>query len=234
MTTMKELHDTLHRQVWDLIPWVAAGSASDADRQHVHQHLPSCDDCRQEMAFHQALVQGMHSHSTEALDDADADAALQRLWAQLDRQASAAALPATQVAPVSKVASVAAAGGGARWLVAAVLVQAVGLAALAGLLVHSWRTDAYQTLTAPALATGPVAQLHLVPAASMTMGRLSQMMAQHGLQIVASNHDGTVLSLSLTAPASASSADTVQALAARLRTEPGVRLAEPNAAAIGR
>jgi hypothetical protein len=226
MTEMNELHDTLHRQVWDLVPWVAAGSASDADQL-------GCDDCRQEMSFHQQLVQGMRNHSAEPLGTDSADAALQKLWAHVDHSvhpvhAFAAAASAAPVVSAKPAAS------GARWLMAAVLVQSVGLAALAGLLLHHWRDAPYQTLSTP-LATAAVVHLRLVPAATMPVGQLSALLSSHGLQIVESNHDGTVLGVALTATSATSATpDTVQALAGRLRAEPGVLLAEPTAAALGR
>jgi hypothetical protein len=230
---MNELHDSLHRQVWDLIPWVAAGSASDADQQRVQHHLLGCDDCRQEMSFHHQLVQGMRSHSAGPLRTHSADAALQRLWAHVDD--SVHHVPALAVAPAAAsaapVVTIKPAGSSARWLMAAVVVQSVGLAALAGLLLHHWRDAPYQTLSTPS-ATAAVVQLRLVPAASMPVGQLSALLSLHGLQIVESSHDGTVLGVALPAPIG--TPDTLQALAVRLRAEPGVLLAEPTATALGR
>jgi hypothetical protein len=229
MSTMNELHDSLHRQVWDLIPWVAAGSASDADQQRVQQHLLGCDDCRQEMAFHQDLVLGMRSPSAQPLAEPGADSALQRLWAQVDnsQHLRPTPLPAASVAPLAGTRPLA---GPARWLMAAVVVQSVGLAALAGLLLHHWGDAPYQTLSTPS-APATVVHLRLVPAATMPVGQLSALLATHDVQIVETNHDGTVLGLA--APASSTPA-ALQALVARLRAAPGVLLAEPTAAALGR
>jgi hypothetical protein len=218
MSTMNELHDSLHRQVWDLIPWVAAGSASDADQQRVQQHLLGCDDCRQEMAFHQDLVLGMRSPSAQPLAEPGADSALQRLWAQVDnnQHLRPTPLPAASVAPLAGIRPLA---GPARWLMAAVVV-----------LLHHWGDAPYQTLSTP-LAPATVVHLRLVPAATMPVGQLSALLATHDVQIVETNHDGTVLGLA--APASSTPA-ALQALVARLRAAPGVLLAEPTAAALGR
>jgi Putative zinc-finger len=224
MTPMNELHDTLHRQVWDLIPWVAAGSASDADHDRVRQHLTGCDNCRQEMAFHQHLVQGMRADGAESAADANADTALQRLWARVD-QGSPQTTPSVVPAPL--LVNGKAATHHSRWLVAAVLLQSVGLAALAGLLLHNWRDVPYPTLsTSPTSAA--VVQLRLVPAPTMPVGQLSALLSSHGLHVVESNHDGTVLGLALSAPVS--TPNVLQALATQLRAEPGVLLAEPTAA----
>jgi hypothetical protein len=61
---------------------------------------------------------------------------------------------------------------------------------------------------------------------------LSALLASHGLQIVESNADGTVLGLALTGPTG--TPGVLQNLATQLRAEPGVLLAEPTAAAWGR
>jgi Putative zinc-finger len=231
MNTMNEFHDSVHRQVWDLIPWVAAGSASNADQQQVQQHLVDCDDCRQEMAFHQDLVRGMRQHpataSAQGSDEA-AEAALQRLWARVAHHSGHTATPAL----VAAVVNTRPPAHHTRWLMAAVLVQAVGLAALAGLLLNNWREAHYQTLSTPPATTTTAVQLRLVPAPTMPLGQLSALLALHGLQIVDSNADGTVLGLTLTPAASTPAA--LQALAVQLRAAPGVLLAEPTAAALGR
>jgi Putative zinc-finger len=220
MKEMSDEHHKLHRQAWDLIPWVAAGSASEAENQHVHQHLRTCEDCRQEMAFHLDLVRGLHARSP-ALPSAEP--ALQQLWARMDHNMHRAA-----PAPAPKPAA-----APARWLLVAVLVQAVGLVALAGLLLQSRRDAPYQTLSTRS-AAAPVAVLHLVPAKTMAMGHLSALLAQHGLQIVESNRDGTVLGLALQAPSAPSAPAAVQALALRLRQEPDVWLVEATATGMGR
>jgi Putative zinc-finger len=244
MTPMNELHDALHRQVWDLIPWVAASSASDADDQRVQQHLANCDHCREEMAFHQDLVLGMRSHHTPPLaqdGDDTADSALQRLWARVDHSAQPAAASAPGLATATATATTSAITSASakpvstqtRWLMAAVLVQAVGLAALAGLLLNNNRGDhdaAYRTLSTATTAPR-VVHLRLVPATSMPVGQLSSLLMRHGLQIVESNHDGSVLGL---AAAVTITPAELQALATQLRAEPGVMLAEPTATGLGR
>jgi Putative zinc-finger len=225
MTPMNDGQDNGHRALWDLIPWVAAGSASAADRQRLQHHLRGCDSCRQEMAFHQDLVLGMHSQRSEPDANTNADAALQRLWARLDSDTTAAAPP-----PAAPTRGPRATNPLLRGLMAAVLLQSVGLAALAGLLLTSGRDAPYQTLSTPAPATAGV-QLRLVPAPSLPMSGLSALLSAHGLQIVESNADGTVLGLALVA--GAGSPATVQALAHALRRQPGVLLAEPAPTAPG-
>jgi anti-sigma factor RsiW len=229
MNEMNDEENNLHRQAWDLIPWVAAGSASEAESQRVRAHLRSCGDCRQEMAFHQDLVHSLRSSSP---DLPAPEPALQQLWARIDRGSSAAAAPAT----ASKLGA-----ANTRWLMVAVWVQAAGLVAMAGWLMKDrqdrpgQRDASFQTLST--VTAAPTALLQLVPAKTMPVGELAAMLSANGLQIVASNQDGTVLGLALQAPPTLTTPTTLatlQALALRLRQAPGVLLAEPTAVAMGR
>lgn len=210
-----------HRQAWDLIPWVVAGSASAAEASLVHQHAATCTDCCEELAFHQRVKAGMHAagpapHSPEP--------ALAALWARIAQ---------TQAVPLSSTAETPAVPTSpeprwTRWLVAAVLVQAVGLAALAALLFERPHDAPYQTFSsaAPATATAATpATLRLVPAASLPVGSLQTLLADNGLQIVASSRDGRVLSLAPVAGLAGHAAAPAMILA-RLRAEPGVVLVE--------
>jgi hypothetical protein len=213
---MNTHHDPEHRWVWDQIPWVVAGSASGVDQLRVQQHLLHCEDCRDELIFHQALRQGMQAPPQVA--DAIADTGLQQLWARIDSAP-------TQPAPTAEVSPALPPGLlRQRWLVAAVLVQSLGLAALSGLLWHGSAEAPYQTFS-NAPTTRSAAVLHLVPAPTLAMGPLAALLSRHGLQVVESSHDGTVLGVAWWP--TPLPAITVQELAARLRAEPGVLLAEP-------
>jgi hypothetical protein len=244
MKTMNLQTDPEHRSLWDLIPWVVAGSASASDQHRVQQHLLRCEDCRDEMAFHQNLRDGMHSAGSSrsfgtTTTASSADEGLAQLWARVDE--------AQTVMPPTPPPSAAApsASGRPRWLVAAVLLQSLGLAALAGLLLQRQPEAGYQTLS-NASAASP-ALLRLVPAPDAPVAQLSALLSRHGLQIVESNHDGTVLGLARLSGSSAAIAANVPStpptaavhvtaaeLALRLRAEAGVLLAEPVVGSTGR
>jgi hypothetical protein len=253
MNTMHPNTDPEHRAVWDLIPWLVAGSASPIEQQRVQQHLAHCEDCRDELAFHQSLRDGMQPQvqlatstanttanitteatAPDAAADAAANAGLARLWARVD-QAQPAAAPGRALgdAPPTVVSSNT---PRQRWLVAAVFLQSIGLAALAALLLQRQPEAPYQTLSSPPTAAC-AALVRLVPAPDVTLGQLSALLARHGLQIVESSHDGTVLGLARLGPPTAVSVPTTLAvpeLATRLRSEPGVLLAEPVTSNVGR
>ena len=208
-----------HRRAWDLIPWVVNGSASDEERRTVEQHLADCADCREEYEF-QSRLRGAISRPPRpdgAADDAAASASLQRLWQRIDGE--------EQPAP----ARLRRAGGGsfARGLLLAVLIEAVGIAALSAAL---WTRDVprgaaplYQTLSAPAEGT-PRASIRAVLAPTLTLGELQALLGQAQLQIVAGPSEAGVYSL---APLSQQAAPATQTALAQLRAHPGVRFAEP-------
>jgi Putative zinc-finger len=217
---MNEEHDNQHRQVWDLIPWVVAGSASAAERLLVQQHVSGCTDCLAELTFHRDLLQGMQANDLAQNPVAEAEAAWQQMQSRIERSDAQKTTDTTRQTAASPLHRPRRGAATQRWLVAAVLVQAVGLAALATLLQQRQPLANYQTLSTPVTTH---AALRLVPAAGLPMGELAALLSTHGLQIVESSVDGSVLGLALGPAAQGDAA----ALAARLRGRPGVLLVEP-------
>jgi hypothetical protein len=234
-----------HRQVWDAIAWVVAGTATPEQRRLVQAHLPHCAHCREELALQRNIHRGMQdaprvvnaagvtgaagtagTAAAEA-EEAAIQAGLDRLWAR-DRDAGPAA-------PVEGPRGASANDGGSRttrWLTAAVAVQAVAMCVLGLRLWSDGHPPAdYVTLSQPAaLPTGAV--VRLVPEERVDMGRLRQVLTHHGLRIVGADEDASSL---LLAPLQPTQAQAVPAMVERLRAEPGVLLAEPvGAAAPGR
>ncbi len=203
----------LHRRAWDLIPWVVNGSADAAERQRVEAHLATCTDCSDELARQSQLQAAIAS---SAVPPHDPGAALLRLWSRIDRLEGDAADGPAEPAPAMRTAG----NRWTPWLAAAVVVQAIGLAALAGAVWERPRAADYATLSRtvePPMA----ASIRLVPAPSLQIGELRSLLAQAGVQIVGSNGDGSILTLA------AASGSTVADSLARLRAAPGVLLAEP-------
>lgn len=247
MTTMDESDRSRHRLAWDLMPWVVNGSANEAERRLVAAHLAGCGDCRDEFDFQCQLQRGMavggaapagqetgRAAGGEVDTDADADpaadtdAALQRFWADaaqagpLPGPARPVGLPGRAAgAPLTEHAA-APAGRWPRLLAAAVVVQAIGLAALAGALWDRPRPADYQTL-GRAAAPAPASTLRLVAAPRLQIGELGALLARAGLQVVESSADGAILGLAPRAGGVRSQSDTL----ALLRADPGVLLAEP-------
>ncbi|MFO1340391.1 MAG: zf-HC2 domain-containing protein [Burkholderiaceae bacterium] len=205
-----------HLRAWGLLPWVVNGRATAEQAQWVDAHVAGCDDCRAELAWQRSLRDAIAA--PPAVAAGDPEAALQRLMARLDVPAEAQPLPPAP-APA----------GGPRYLtqalVAAVVVQAVGLGLLS---LHLWpgaghdAAPGYQTLSEPAAAAGT---LRVLPDGAMTQADWRALLQAQGLQVVAGPNAAGAYAL---APAAGTGAllPRDQALA-RLRASPGVRLAEP-------
>lgn len=213
---------TGHRRAWDLIPWVVGGSASAVERRTVEQHAAGCADCRDEIAFHHQLRAGMVAEAAH-----DPEPALQRLLARIDQ--------ANDTAPVwVSPGSTPPVRGPAwsRWLAAAVVVQAIGLAALIGVVWERPSSADYQTLSRPpeppATATA-AASIRLVPVPSLALVEFQALLARADVQVVNSSADASIFSLDQRPGTTRTIAETLQVL----RAEPGVLLAEPIVGADG-
>lgn len=212
---------TEHRRAWDAIPWVVAGAADHDEQRWVHEHLPHCDECRAEWALQQRVHAGLAASLPTTLPDPGP--AWQKLQARLDSTDSV--LP-TDLPAARADRAVPDHGRWTGWLVAAVLVQAIGLGA-AGLAWldhapgHAGEGD-FRTLSQPGPARAAVA-LRLVPAPAMDFAALSRLLADNGLVVVEFSADGRSLGLAAAdgKPGSAAAALPV------LRATPGVVLAEP-------
>ena len=201
-----------HRHAWELIPWVVNGRASVEERAVVEQHLADCADCREELAVQTRLRQAMRAAAEPAVAT-DPAAGLSRLWRRID----AAAAPA-----VERRRS----GALARGLLAAVVIEALGITALSAALLTRDAGRAtpqlYQTLSAPA-ESAPRATIRAVLAPTLSLGELEDLLGRTRLQIVGGPSEAGVYSL---APLPGAAAP-MQPMLAQLRSHPGVRFAEP-------
>ena len=208
-----------HTQTWDLIPWVVNGTATAEQRARVERHLRDCADCRREFALQQQFQTGLRDDA-EAVEH-DPRPGLERLFLRID--AEAVPLPAA-------TATVHRGGGWLPWLATAVIVQAVGLALLAGMLLgRPAASDEYRTLSAAPERSDAV--IRLVVAPDTTLAALGALLADTQLRIVESTADNGAFGL---APRDAASSPDVAATIAALRARPGVLMAEPIAGAAGK
>jgi anti-sigma factor RsiW len=198
-----------HRRAWELIPWVVNGRATDEDRALVETHLRDCRDCREEFAFQVEIQQAI---SQEAAAEAAAPPSLDRLWSRIDGADQRTGRRASSTVQ--------------RWLVAAVVVEAIGLGALAFAFWREPPADApYRTLSLPAAA--PTATLRIVLMPKLELAVLQKLLDEEQLQIVGGPSEAGVYSL---APRDRTQPIDPAGALARLRAHPGVRFAEPVAA----
>jgi hypothetical protein len=205
-----------HRRAWDVIPWVVNGSASVAEQRLVDEHVRVCADCQHELARQRSLQAAV---AQEMSPVTDVDAGLKRLFKRIDETTDhrIATGPGNLVRRRWQ-------GMGAisHWLVAAVVVEAVGLSAMGVALVLRGAPDAeYQTLTETAAASRR-ATILIVPMPSMQVGELQQQLQALNLTVVSGPNAVGAYAL-----APQGDQPNQQAQIASLRALPGMRLVEP-------
>lgn len=239
------MHDTssIHRQAWDLIPWIINGTASESDRKLAEPHIRGCADCHEEFELQCRLQRHM---SSAASCELEADESWQALRARLNATA-----PASR--PTADSQRVRRRAAWAGWLAAAVVAQSIALGALAlalavrpsftappaqgsrvpvelarsgpTVLARSGPTVAeagsatYHTLSS-AQASAPADTIRAVLAPQTTLAQLQALLERTHLRIVSGPHEGGVWWL---AP-SAGQTEADSALRA-LRADPLVRFA---------
>jgi hypothetical protein len=215
---------SVHRQAWDLIPWIVNGSAPESEWQAVQAHLDSCADCREELEFQRQLHAAMAQQIAPQIDARDS-------WLQLRSRLNMAVEPGPAPVRSARRRSNGAGKAAMPWLIAAMVVQAIGLAALG---VAWWSRPAalgapsagsgavYRTLSAPE-AVPQAATIRVVFAPEITMAQVQAMLAAARLQVRAGPSDVGVWTLG---PARDSNRAATEAALRELRASPDVRFAE--------
>jgi anti-sigma factor RsiW len=205
---------SVHRLAWDQIPWIVNGSLSEAERLVVESHLQACADCRQEFEFQRRLATSMEPLGTE---DVDSQQSWKRLRARIDatgRSERAGQQGQRRIRNMS--------GEWIPWLVAAMVVQAIGLGVLGTVTWSKPTAGTYRTLSAPEVPTG-AATIRVVFSPDMTLGRMQGLLTAAALQVQSGPSSAGVWSLE---PARDSNRAATQVALRELRDSPDVRFAE--------
>lgn len=200
-----------HDQCWELIPWVVNGRASDANERDVLAHARTCSECHDELQRQRMLYNQMRC-SDEII--AAPNASWQKFLAQLDQQPPAeVAMPALIKRP---------------WLVAALWLQLVAIAALAGALFRSavLPEPEYATLTS-AQSTDRRAAVRVVFAPSAQLENINRILRDVECDIIAGPSEAGVYTLGTNADMD------VSMIIATLREHSEVLFAEPGVTATG-
>jgi hypothetical protein len=195
-----------HEHCWELIPWVVNGRATDAEQRAVLTHAETCAECRDELQRHRTL----HSHMRGNEDVIPApNASLQKLLARIDEQ------PQTEPVESRRVRR--------PWLIAALWLQLIAIAALGGALFTSVRQPEYETLSTPSPeVSDPRAAVRVVFAPDASLSKINELLRQVEGNIIAGPSEAGVYTLS--APAG----NDVQRIILTLRAHPEVLFAEPS------
>jgi anti-sigma factor RsiW len=194
-------------RAWEAMPHALQGNLAPQQSAWLDDHLACCDACREEFAQQQRLQRAM-SLPVDMPFNVEAD--LQRLLSRIDNPD----IPMLGDSPRH-------AGWAGRALVAAVLVQAIGLGVMGAKLWSMDPAPAYRTLGQEA-APMPSGAIRVVPDPSMTLADWDASLHAHGLHVVAGPNDAGAYTV---VPSSADA--NREALVQRLRATNGMLLAEP-------
>ncbi|WP_125902972.1 zf-HC2 domain-containing protein [Luteibacter rhizovicinus] len=195
-------------RAWEAMPWVLQDSAPQEQTEWLMSHLAECDGCRAEFEQQKRLRLAMSLPTDVSIDP---ELGLRRLLARIDA-------PEVETSPARAV------GGSwlTRALVAAVLIQAIGLGALgARFWAEGTPPPAYRTLSQQAPSV-PAGAIHVVPDAAMKLADWNALLRSMQLQVIGGPNDVGAYTVMPSGGAATS-----PAVVQRLRVAHGVRLAEP-------
>jgi hypothetical protein len=218
-----------HRHTIETIPWLVNGRVTDDERRELDEHLRACAECRTELALQQRV------RTAVANDNARIDyapgASLQKLWTRIGNPEQ----PEQIERPVEKlpVARSRAMPNMMKWLVAAVFVEAIGIALLATAFVRNDTPSSavnaapptYRTVTTTELVPASAA-LRVVFAPNFSIGDINALLRDQHLEIVNGPTTAGVYTLATVASPAEVHGNLPNVLA-NLRANPGVRFAEP-------
>jgi anti-sigma factor RsiW len=212
-----------HDDVWHVLPFYVNGTLRGPARADVDAHLATCTECRAELVT-QTQVRDTILH--EEVRQESAQTSFDQLWDRIqeDEAVSGAhhanardAAPALHRVPASRAM---------KWLVAAVIVEGIGLATLSAMTWSQGASTApdYRTLSDPSQPSG--GQIRAVFAPDLKLAELQSLLSGSKLSVVGGPTEAGVYTLALEeANASVDNALT------RLRGSASVRFAEPIARA---
>jgi len=216
-----------HEESWLLLPWLANGRLSHAERAAVEQHLRECAACTQELARQRLMCQVLTEPQRVTYAPGPS---LRKLMERIDGHTPARPQDAPPLSRRSARAALAAAWRppGLAW--AASFVLAMGLAAFAPT-AYRWSQPRYATHTTAARGTPGV--LHIAFDRSLPIGEMEEMLRSAGARVVEGPGTTGIFGIAPVTAAARGSAESgevspqMRALAARLRADARVRWVEP-------
>ena len=222
MNTSEPLDGICDSEAARLLPWFVTGRLSAEDSARISRHLGDCAICRADYDEQCALRAAIR---TEGPVEYAPQEGLAKTLARIDELARS---DADRDLPVAAMPAPARRFGVTQWLIAAVLVQAIGLGTLIGALLTRSSTPAerpaYETLSAPSASTS-VPVIRAVFAAPMTMAQLKTLLSAQHLLIVTGPTEAGVFTLGAVEPVVSDSE--INSSLEGLRASPFVLFAEP-------
>jgi hypothetical protein len=212
-----------HDEIWLLLPWLANGRLSGAQRAQAEEHLRECAICAQAIATERQLCALLTQ--PERVTYAPGPS-LRKLLERLDAEAPATAAPAPRPRRARAALAAAWRPPGLAW--AATFVLTVGLGALLAT-TYRWSQPLYATYTASSAATPDV--LHIAFDRSLPVGEVEELLRSAGARVVEGPGSSGIFGVAPVKATRTSARGTVspemRALSARLHADPRVRWIEP-------
>jgi len=217
-----------HADAWLMLPWLANGRLSGAERVRVEEHVHGCVQCTREVALQRRLCEVLIE--PERITYAPGPS-FRKLMDRIDgRKPGAGAQPRIS-APAALAAKSSSAWRppGLAW--AASFVLAVGVLGL-GATTYRWSQPRYITHTA-APAPASVAVLHVAFVPSLPISAVGEALHSAGAHVVEGPDDTGIVGVApiVAAAGTVEGSSELHALAARLRADARVRWVEPVAGA---
>ena len=209
-----------HDDVWHVLPFYVNGTLRGQAQANVEAHLESCTECRAELV---TQTQVRDTILREDVRQESAQASFDQLWDRIQQDEAVAethlaktenAVPAVPHVPASRAM---------KWLVAAVIVEGIGLATLSAMTWSQSLSIApdYRTLSSQD-APLPGGQIRAVFSPELKLAELQTLLLSSKLSVVGGPTEAGVYTLAL----EDTSASVDNALA-HLRGNASVRFAEP-------
>jgi Putative zinc-finger len=217
-----------HSDAWLMLPWLANGRLSGAERVRVEEHVRSCGQCTREVALQRRLCEVLTE--PERITYAPGPS-FRKLMDRIDgRKPGVPAEPRTSPHPtLAARKSSAWRPPGLAW--AASFVLAVGLIGLTAT-TYRWSQPRYITHTvthtaAPSLAGGGM--LHVAFRTSLPLSEVGDALRSAGARVVEGPDDTGIVGVAPVVAATTAGEGTAElrSLAARLRADTRVRWVEP-------
>jgi hypothetical protein len=213
-----------HDEIWLLLPWLANGRLSGAQRAQAEEHVRECAICAQAIATERQLsgLLMLPERVTYAPGPS-----LRKLMERIDREAPAPASPAPRPRRARAALAATWRPPGLAW--AATFVLTVGLGALLAT-TYRWSQPRYETYMADTRATPDV--LHIAFDRSLPVGEVEELLHSAGARVVEGPGTSGIFGVAPVKVASHASArgavsPEMRALSARLHADPRVRWIEP-------
>ena len=219
---MMASHASRHEESWLLLPWLANGRLSQAERAAVEQHLHECAACTQELARQRLMCQVLTEPQCVTYAPGPS---LRKLMERIDGRAPARPQDAPPLSRRSAPARLASAWRppGLAW--AASVVLAMGFTVFATT-AYRWSQPRYATHTTAPRGTPGV--LHIAFDRSVPIGEMEEMLRSAGARVVEGPGTTGIFGIApVTAAQSGEVSPQMRALAARLRADARVRWVEP-------